>query len=114
MRQGSQKIGLQKRIDMVIVLNEQAEKHKKQSKRAQACSKKIFCKTAVDMEVDSILHELEWPHRRQKKRLHEIKVARAKRLRTVETEFLGLRNSACGAWSPEARVPVTLYRPTGT
>ena len=65
-----QKIDLQKRIDMakeslrqllqeMIVLNEQAERAQKAVEASSGLLKeRVFCETAADMEVDSILQEL--------------------------------------------------------
>ena len=91
-----QKIGLQKRIDMakeslrqllqeMIVLNEQAERAQKAVEASSGLLKeKVFCESAADMEVDSILHELGVSlNEEQEKKLHEIKAEReAKRRRT--------------------------------
>ena len=93
-----QKIGLQKRIDMakeslrqllqeMIVLNEQAERAQKAVEASSGLLKeKVFCESAADMEVDSILHELGVSlNEEQEKKLHEIKAEReAKRRRTQE------------------------------
>ena len=93
-----QKIGLQKRIDMakeslrqllqeMIVLNEQAERAQKAVEASSGLLKeKVFCESAADMEVDSILHELGVSlNEEQEKKLHEINAEReAKRRRTQE------------------------------
>ena len=129
-----QKIGLQKRVDMakeslrqllqeMIVLNEQAERAQKAVEASSGLLKeKVFCESAADMEVDSILHELGVSfNEEQEKKLHEIKAEReAKRRRTQEgleehtQEGMPMprrgwarwpRDSACGAWSPKARAP---------
>ena len=138
-----QKIDLQKRIDMakeslrqllqeMIVLNEQAERAQKAVEASSGLLKeRVFCETAADMEVDSILQELGGSlNEEQERKLHEIQAEReAKRRRTQEVptppgleertrrgclpEMLmprqGLarwpRDWACGAWSPKARAP---------
>ena len=113
-----QKIGLQKRIDMakeslrqllqeMIVLNEQAERAQKAVEASSGLLKeKVFCESAADMEVDSILNELGVSlNEEQEKKLHEIKAEReAKRRRTQEgptppglEERLGTRRVGPGA-----------------
>ena len=129
-----QKIDLQKRIDMakeslrqllqeMIVLNEQAERAQKAVEASSGLLKeRVFCETAADMEVDSILQELGVSlNEEQERKLHEIKAhRRSPPLQALRSDPRGClpempmprqglarwpRDSACGAWSPKARAP---------
>ena len=115
-----QKIDLQKRIDMakgslrqllqeMIVLNEQAEKAQKAVEASSGLLKeKVFCESAADMEVDSILHELGVSRRAPP--LQALRsTPRRGCLPALPMPRRGWarwpRDSACGAWSPKARAP---------